>query len=78
MQFNVHEAKSNLSRLIDLAEAGEEVIIARHGKPAVKLEKVHVPTERVLGLGHGEWELPDSGWQGPLSDEEIDDLLEGR
>jgi prevent-host-death family protein len=35
--FTVHEAKTNLSKLIERAEAGEEVIIARGSKPAVRL-----------------------------------------
>jgi prevent-host-death family protein len=35
--FTVHEAKTNLSKLIERAEAGEEVIIARGDKPAVRL-----------------------------------------
>jgi len=34
---NIHEAKSRLSQLIEQAERGEEVIIARAGKPVVKL-----------------------------------------
>jgi prevent-host-death family protein len=34
---NIHEAKSRLSQLIELAESGEEVIIARAGKPVVKI-----------------------------------------
>lgn len=42
MEVNIHEAKTNLSRLILKAEAGEEVIIARAGKAVVKL----VPVER--------------------------------
>ncbi len=37
MEVNVHHAKTHLSRLIAAAEAGEEVIIARNGKPAVRL-----------------------------------------
>lgn len=40
MQVNVHEAKSNLSRLIEAAERGEEVVIARAGEPAVRLVRV--------------------------------------
>lgn len=35
--FNMHEAKTKLSKLVELAEAGEEVQIARSGKPAVRL-----------------------------------------
>ena len=37
---NIHNAKTNLSRLIARAEAGEEVVIARNGKPAVRLTPV--------------------------------------
>ncbi len=42
MQYNVHAAKTNLSKLIDAALAGEEIIIARDSVPAVRL----VPVER--------------------------------
>ena len=37
IQVNVHEAKTQLSRLIAAAEKGEEVVIARDGRPAVRL-----------------------------------------
>jgi prevent-host-death family protein len=37
MQVNVHDAKTNLSRLLEAVERGEEVIIARAGKPAARL-----------------------------------------
>jgi prevent-host-death family protein len=40
IEVNVHEAKTHLSRLMAQAEAGEEVIIARNGVPAVKLVPV--------------------------------------
>lgn len=36
-QFNIHEAKSHLSRLIEQVEAGGEAVIARAGKPVVRL-----------------------------------------
>jgi len=39
--FNIHEAKTNLSSLIAKAEAGEDVVIARAGKPVVKLVRVN-------------------------------------
>lgn len=35
--FNMHDAKSQLSKLVDAAERGEAVVIARNGKPAVQL-----------------------------------------
>ena len=47
MIVNIHAAKTNLSKLIQRAEAGEEVVIARNGKPAVKLTPV-VPRPRGL------------------------------
>ena len=36
-QVNIHEAKTELSKLVDRAEAGEEIVIARAGKPAAML-----------------------------------------
>jgi prevent-host-death family protein len=42
---NMHEAKSNLSKLIDEALAGEEVIIARAGTPVVRLLPVQRDTQ---------------------------------
>ena len=54
MQFNIHEAKTNLSKLIRLAEAGEEVIIARDDVPVVRLTPVvDAPPRRQLGIAEG-------------------------
>jgi prevent-host-death family protein len=51
---NVHEAKTHLSRLLAQVEAGEEVIIARGGKPVARLVPVDVPADRrVPGLDKG-------------------------
>ncbi len=43
MIVNIHAAKTNLSKLIERAEAGEEIVIARNGKPAVRLAPVSTP-----------------------------------
>jgi len=53
--FNMHEAKTNLSRLVEQAKAGEEIIIAQNGKPAVKLVKADDEPlgPRPLGLARG-------------------------
>ena len=51
MEVNIHHAKTNLSRLIIQAEAGEEVIIARAGKPAVKLVPVLAAAPRKFKAG---------------------------
>jgi prevent-host-death family protein len=54
MQVNIHEAKTHLSELIAQAEAGEEVIIARANKPAVRLVPVvEEKKKRVAGLHEG-------------------------
>ena len=42
---NVHEAKTHLSRLLEAVEAGEDVVIARAGKPIARLVPVGVRTE---------------------------------
>jgi prevent-host-death family protein len=51
MEVNIHHAKTNLSRLIVRAEAGEEVVIARAGKPAVRLVPVHAATRTIFKPG---------------------------
>jgi prevent-host-death family protein len=71
----MHQAKSSLSRLVERALAGEEVVIARNGEPLVKL--VPIPKERkprVPGRGKGKiWISPDF----EFTDEEITELFEG-
>ena len=49
---NIHEAKSQLSKLVDRALAGEDVIIARAGKPMVRLVPVDQSTTPRKG---GQW-----------------------
>jgi prevent-host-death family protein len=46
MQVNVLQAKTQLSRLIESAENGEEVVIARAGRPAVRLVPIHPPARQ--------------------------------
>ena len=50
---NIHEAKTHLSRLIDRAEQGEEIIIARAGKPVVRLERIALRGRRTPGIDKG-------------------------
>ena len=58
---NIHEAKTHLSRLIERVEAGEEVVIARAGRPVARLVPIERRTQkRVLGGLHGRiWLAPD-------------------
>ena len=52
--YNIHQAKTHLSELVALAESGEEVVIARANKPAVRLVPIAPqPKQRVAGLGAG-------------------------
>jgi prevent-host-death family protein len=68
----IHEAKTNLSRLIEKAERGEEVIIARGKKPVVKLVPVEEPPKkRVPGLWKGKYTIPEAFFD-PLPPEELE------
>jgi len=69
MIVNIHAAKTNLSKLIERAEAGEEVIIARNGKPAVRLTRVDKPA-RLPAREKGAWlgSLKGQIWMAPDMD----------
>ena len=57
---NIHEAKTQLSRLVDRAAHGEPFVIAKAGKPLVKVSAVDAPAEpKRLGFLKGEVEVPD-------------------
>ena len=79
MEVNVHHAKTHLSKLISAVESGEEVIIARNGKPAVKLvvvEPVKKSRKNILGSGIGIlWIAPD--FDSPETQAQMVDLFEG-
>ena len=52
---NIHEAKTHLSRLLERVEAGEEIIIARAGKPIARLQPFRPsPVQRVPGRWKGQ------------------------
>ena len=56
---NIHEAKTQLSRYVDQAAAGEEVTIARAGKPVARLVPLQTSKKtRQLGLGKALYTLP--------------------
>ncbi len=83
-QFNVHDAKSNLSQLIEAALRGETVTIARRGIPAVRLVPVdskadlpdQTPFQRLAGSMRGKIHEIDPDWWKPS--EELADLFEGK
>jgi len=78
VQVNIHEAKTQLSRLLELVEEGETVVIARHGKPVAELVRTR-KTGLPLGIAHQDRIAPpgDDWWQ-PMTAEEADDWVEGR
>jgi prevent-host-death family protein len=78
MQVNVQEAKTQLSRLLELVEEGETIVIARHGRPVAELVPAR-GTGFPFGIARAEPLVPpgDDWWQ-PMADEEAEDWIEGR
>ena len=75
MQVNMLEAKSQLSKLVKAALAGEDVVIANHGKPMVRLVKL---ADRPKTRGYGAWkgliEMADD-WDSPETNAAIAKLI---
>jgi prevent-host-death family protein len=67
---NVHDAKTHLSRLLDRAHAGEEIVIAKAGKPYAKLVKLDAADTRPVVRKPGGWpelaKIPDEVWLEPV------------
>jgi prevent-host-death family protein len=80
--YNVHEAKTHFSRLLDQVLEGENVVITRNGTPVAEL----IPARNKpfpLGIGRdypgiNRELLHDDEWWRPMTDEEVDDFIEGR
>lgn len=70
---NTQEAKANLSKLLAQVEAGEEVVIARAGKPVARLVAVEqAPPRREIRLGTAAGMVHfKPGWDDPMTDEEL-------
>lgn len=69
--YNVHAAKTHLSKLIEQACAGEEVVIARNNEPLVKLVPLRAKSKRQRGSLKGQVVVYDSFFD-PMSDEELE------
>lgn len=79
LTINIHEAKTQLSRLVELAAQGEAFIIAKAGKPMVKvipLGKTETGTKSRLGFMAGECVIPDDFDQ--MGRDEIAGMFAGR
>ncbi len=69
MMVNVHEAKTNFSKLLDLAHAGQEIILAKAGKPYARLTSLPPgATQRIPGRLPGR--VTEAFFE-PLPEEEI-------
>ena len=67
--INVHAAKTQLSRLLDAAAAGEEVVIAKAGRPVARLVPIgQAKPRRRLGTLAGQFQVPDD-FDAPLPEE---------
>lgn len=75
--INITEAETHLSRFIEQAAAGEEIIIEKAGKPVARLISVVAPEQppRVLGLGRGRLKVPENF--NSLNAETIQKMFEG-
>ncbi len=72
MSFSVHEAKGQLSRLLSLAESGEQIEITRHGKVVAVVTGVSSTTRRP-GSGIGTVHYSDQSFE--LTDDEIETMF---
>ena len=71
IQVNIHEAKTQLSKIIDRACRGEEVVIAKSGTPVVRLTPIAPPNRgRQFGSLRGMARVDDRFFE-PLPDEEL-------
>lgn len=68
---NIHDAKTQLSRLVEDASKGEEIVIAKAGKPMARLVPVQPPPKpRALGWLRGRFDVPED-FDAPLPGEVI-------
>ena len=76
--FNVHEAKTHFSKLIDRAHAGEEIIVAKAGVPYARLVAIarEVPRKRVPGRFKHLWKhvSPEDVLAPCFTDEELEEM----
>ena len=72
-QVNLYQAKTKLSELVERAATGEEIVIAKAGKPKARLVPVQAKPERKFGLLKGRvWMSED--FDDPLPDDVLDKI----
>ncbi len=77
MNVSVHGAKTQLSKLLDVVEDGEEVVIERHGRPVAQLVPVRKRRPSALGAMRGQFAMAE-GWERALTAEEAEAFWGGR
>ncbi len=78
--FNIHQAKTQLSRLVELAAKGESFVIAKAGKPMVKVVALDAPEpsqRKRIGFLAGQITVPDADTFNALGSEEIAAMFSG-
>ena len=77
MTVSVHEAKTQLSKLLDLLEEGEDIVILRHGRPVAQLVRAQASVKPQFGAMRGEisWQ---KGWEKALTPKQAEAFWEGR
>lgn len=77
-KVNIHEAKTTLSKLVEAAEAGEDIVLARAGRPVVRLVPVGASRGIKLDVARGRFpkKLLDDIAR-PLSKRQLDELFGG-
>lgn len=77
-KINIHDAKTRLSQLVERAEAGEEIVIARAGRPVARLAPLAPRAgRRRLGLLDGRFRIPDD-FNTPLPEDLLQAFFGGR
>jgi prevent-host-death family protein len=77
MNISVHGAKTQLSKLLDLVEDGESVVIERHGRPVAQLVPIRKRRVSALGTMRGQFGMTE-GWERAFTDEEAEAFWGGR
>jgi prevent-host-death family protein len=67
-EVNIHEAKTQFSKLLRRVAAGEEITIARAGRPVARLVPFEKPAARLFGLDEGVYEVPED-FDAPLPED---------
>jgi prevent-host-death family protein len=80
MKVSVADAKNKLPELIRAVEDGESVTIYRRGVPVVDLVRTSKGSEKQPRFGtlRGKIVIHDPNWWKPMTDEEVEEFLEGR